>query len=84
MRIVLTNHARIRASERWISFEEIIEAIQNPDEIQQQDDEIFCFKKYEIKKEHMIFGSEFDILYAPPSTYISWINDLVKNNVFNV
>ena len=45
MRIILTNHARIRATERWISFADIIDAIQNPDEIQQQDDEIFCFKK---------------------------------------
>ena len=45
MHIILTNHARIRAAERWISFADIIDAIQNPDEIQQQDDEIFCFKK---------------------------------------
>ena len=45
MRIILTNHARLRAAERGITFEEIVSAILDPDDSQIQDNGIFCFKK---------------------------------------
>ncbi len=45
MRLILTNHARMRAQERGISFEEILGAIEYPDSVQEQEDQIFCFKK---------------------------------------
>lgn len=44
MRIILTNHARMRATERWISFEEILSTIENPDIVDEQKDQTFCFK----------------------------------------
>lgn len=45
MHLILTNHARMRAQERGISFEEILETIESPDTVQEQDDHVLCFKK---------------------------------------
>ena len=64
MRIILTNHARLRASQRWISFEEIIDTIENPDEIRQQDDEVFCFKK--------LWNENILLVYAKDDTW-NWV-----------
>lgn len=35
----------MRAQERGISFEEILETIETPDAIQEQADHVLCFKK---------------------------------------
>ncbi len=45
MRIILTNHARMRAQERWITIQEIFSIIESPDIIEEQSENIICFKK---------------------------------------
>lgn len=45
MRIVLTNHARLRATQRGISFEEIVDCILNPDKLSTEPDSKVCYKK---------------------------------------
>ena len=45
MRIVLSNHARMRAQMRDITFEEIIDCITNPDQISEEEDQKLCYKK---------------------------------------
>lgn len=45
MRIILTNHARMRAMQRNITFEEIVECIANPDSSTKEKDSIICYKK---------------------------------------
>ncbi len=45
MRIVLTNHARLRAAQRGISFEQIVDCITNPDQISEEPDNKYCYKK---------------------------------------
>lgn len=45
MRIVLSNHARMRAEMREITFEQIIDCITNPDKITEEKDNKFCYKK---------------------------------------
>jgi hypothetical protein len=58
MRIILTNHARIRANERGISFEEISETILYPDYVTQQDKEIFIFKKLKNQYLYLVYSKD--------------------------
>jgi hypothetical protein len=45
MRIVLTNHARLRAIQRNIWFEEIVDCVMQPDHTHDQWDSLICYKK---------------------------------------
>lgn len=45
MRILLTNHARLRATQRGVSFEQIVDCILNPDQISIEPDSKVCYKK---------------------------------------
>lgn len=45
MRIVLTNHARLRAAQRGISFEQIVDCILHPDQVSSEPGNKLCFKK---------------------------------------
>ena len=58
MHIVLTNHARIRANERNITFEEISETILHPDKITQQDTEIIVFKKLQKQYLYLVYSKD--------------------------
>ena len=58
MRIILTNHARIRANERGITFEEISETILHPDHVTQQDKEIFIFKKLKNQYLYLVYSKD--------------------------
>ena len=58
MRIILTNHARIRANERGITFEEISETILHPDYVTQQDKEIFIFKKLKNQYLYLVYSKD--------------------------
>lgn len=61
MRIILTNHARTRAIQRGISFAEIVDTILAPDNIEEQDDTISCYKK--LWQEHLL------LIYAKDSQW---------------
>ncbi len=54
----------MRAEQRGISFQEIIDTIKNPDTIQKQDENVFCFKKK--WKEQLL------LVYARDETW-NWI-----------
>ena len=45
MRIVLSNHARMRAEMRGVSFEQIVDCITNPDQIDNEPDNKICYKR---------------------------------------
>ena len=64
MRIILTNHARMRAQERWITINEIFSTIESPDKIEEQEENIICFKKF--------WNQYLTLVYAKDSEW-SWI-----------
>jgi hypothetical protein len=45
MRIILTNHARIRAIQRNISFEEIMDCVLHSDNFVNDGNDLICYKK---------------------------------------
>ena len=45
MRILLSNHAIMRAKQRNITFEEITDCILKPDKLQVQENNTTCYKK---------------------------------------
>lgn len=54
MRIVLSNHALLRAQQRGVSFEQIIDCISNPDQVSDEPDGKKCFKKIQLDKMLML------------------------------
>lgn len=58
MRIILTNHARLRAKERDISFLEIVDAMLNPDVVDEQGNNISCFKKKKEEKLLLVYTKD--------------------------
>lgn len=45
MRIVLSNHALLRARQREVTFEQVVDCIQNPDQISDEPEGKQCYKK---------------------------------------
>ncbi len=45
MRIILTNHARLRAIQRNISFEEIMDCVLHSDNLVDEGNALVCYKK---------------------------------------
>ncbi|MBK9510098.1 MAG: DUF4258 domain-containing protein [Cytophagaceae bacterium] len=50
MRIILSNHAIMRAKQRNISFEQITDCILNPDKVQPEPNGTICYKKLQTNK----------------------------------
>ena len=48
----------MRAAERWITFEEIINTIENPDNIQKQPNQVFCFKRIGDKNILLVYAKD--------------------------
>lgn len=54
MRIELSNHARMRAQSRGVSFQEIVDCISSPDGISQQEDGKICYKKLQNQNRYLL------------------------------
>ncbi len=54
MRIILTNHARLRAAQREVSFEQIVDCITNPDQISEEADDKLRYKKLQYSGTHLL------------------------------
>ena len=54
MRIVLSNHARMRAQMREVTFEEIVECITNPDATSLEAEGKKCYKKLQNQNQNLL------------------------------
>ena len=54
MRIVLSNHARMRAQMREVTFEEIVECITNPDATSLEVEGKKCYKKLQNQNQNLL------------------------------
>ena len=60
MCVILTNHARIRATERSISFEEIVDCVLHSDASIDQWNSLFCYKKLWKKQVLLVYTRHSD------------------------
>ncbi|WP_341226095.1 DUF4258 domain-containing protein [uncultured Arcticibacterium sp.] len=77
MRIILSNHARIRAQMRNISFEEIVECILNPDKITLEEDSKVCYKKLTNENKKLL------ITYTSDSEGVIKVITVIKTSKVN-
>ena len=74
MRIVLSNHARMRAETRGVSFQEIVDCITNPDGISQEEDGKICYKKLQDQDNYLL------LCYTVDEEDEIWVITVIKTS----
>lgn len=54
MRIILSNHALLRAGQRGVNMEQITDCIANPDSISDEPENKKCYKKFQGSKKLLL------------------------------
>lgn len=69
MKVILTHHALIRSSQRGVSLEEIIDALQFPDQTTTQHDHIVVYKKKSEGYVIVVFAKNEENVFVVISVY---------------